>query len=185
MKNGQWIEYLPDGSRSTVNTYKNDFQNGMYESYNNETKSVLFRGNYINDKREGEWFMLAPRGNIITTYIYKNGKVIKTIDAPRSIQGGSPTKDFNVYLNNNLNRISRSETNVNLTVMCNINIDGKLIDPTIMGSGLTTQLNDKLIDIISKAPVWNPLYDPIDKKKFEGIAGFIITIVKGSVDVKY
>ncbi len=185
MKNGQWIEYAGDGSKITLNTYKNDYQNGLYESYNSESQTVLFRGNYINDKREGEWFMLGASGNIITTYIYKDGKVIKTVEGKPIYKGPSPTKDFKVYISNNLNRISRPDTYANLTVICAINTEGKLITPVITGSGLTAKLNDKLIEIISKAPAWNPLYDPATKQNLEGLATFTITIAKWSVDVKY
>jgi len=75
--------------------------------------------------------------------------------------------------------------NANLSVICSIEADGKLSKPSIYGPGLTDKLNDKLNDIISGAPAWTPLYDPVDKKNFAGLATFSIIIEKGSVDVRY
>jgi len=185
MKNGEWVEYRSNGNRMTVNTYKNDFQNGLYEKYDDESGKVLFRGNYVNDKREGDWYMLDGHGNISVTFKYKDGKVTKRIDAPPNYGLAKPTRGFIVYISNNLNRISRPEMNANLSVICSIEADGKLSKPSIYGPGLTDKLNDKLNDIISGAPAWTPLYDPVDKKNFAGLATFSIIIEKGSVDVRY
>ncbi len=185
-KNGSWTEYNSDGSKLFVNTYKNDHLNGLYERYHNHDTVVSVRGNYVNDKREGDWYVLSKHGHVMRKELYKNDKVINTVVVPPHYVSAVLPKGFNNYISRNLSKVVNDNTNGRMFVSFTITKTGKMINPSLSNLGLNSEIADKLLAVISSCPLlWSPPFDTDIKQVIDDNISFIVEIKNGDVMVNY
>lgn len=164
-KTGIWTTYNDSKEKVFVETFEHDKLNGVYESYNGGTVSI--KGNFVNDMREGEWYILSGKGDTMQTDIYKKDKLVKTISANKDIKykhvtEARPKYDFIRYLNVQLSKkgISQSGTKNSLYSFA-IDTTGQVINPSvitrnIINAGVNFEVDKAIIDAILSAPLWIP-----------------------------
>jgi uncharacterized protein YdeI (BOF family) len=185
-KDGRWTEYFFDGRTQVINTYKNDLLDGLYENYYQDDTTVSVRGNYINDKREGYWYVFSKRGNVIRKELYKDGKVTDRVIVPPAYIGAVPPKDFNKYIRSNISKLTNSNTNGTITVEATITKAGKVLNPTLTNFGISSEIADKVLKIVSDYPtLWTPPIDTNLKQAIDDNISFFIEIRSGEVTVNY
>lgn len=165
LKTGAWIEYkhfATDTTRDLIITqysyYHDNKLNGIYKSMY-DSVHVKETGQYIDDKKSGEWVQFNWAGDTVKINYYKKDLLTKSI-YPRSKQfkGGVPNYNFGDYLAGQLaNRIMEPKDYVK-TVWYGFILDtlGKLTKPDIIYHSYF-DLDNNLIKEITNAPEWQPL----------------------------
>ena len=69
LKNGEWISYFPDGKIQSICHFSEGIPDGSIIVYNNIGKE-LYRGNFDNGKKIGEWVFTNPKNNQIIVKQY-------------------------------------------------------------------------------------------------------------------
>jgi len=64
IKNGEWISYFPNGEIQSVCHFKDGVPDGSIIVYN-EGGQELYRGNFENGAKIGEWVFTNPETNEI------------------------------------------------------------------------------------------------------------------------
>jgi hypothetical protein len=186
VKTGVWTDYFANGQIEFLKTYKNNQLNGLVETYNYDTNTVLVRGNNIDDKNEGEWDMLDPHGNIVEVDIYKNNQVISTKTIPTSFVGAVPPVNFYDYINHKIGNVISSSLNVDMFIGFSITTDGKLTDPNIISGKLNPETDKKIIEIFNNSPVWKPAYNKTNGQFLKDDVGMVtIKASDGKIVVEY
>ena len=70
LKDGLFIEYIPNGTKVIEGNYKEDVKNGSWE-YFFETGSKDMKGSFKNGLQDGEWNYWYPNGDL-----YYKGKLV-------------------------------------------------------------------------------------------------------------
>jgi len=185
IKTGVWTDYFSNGHIEYLNTYKNNQLNGLAETYNYDTNTVLIRGYNIDNKNEGEWDMLDPHGNIIEIDIYKNNQVVKSRSISIPYVSPVPPKNFLDGISNSLNSSISSDLKADMLIGFNITTEGKLTDPKIIYGKFSPEIDKKIIDILENSPVWKPAYNKASKQNLQDGAGISIKVEDGKLIVKY
>lgn len=165
-RTGIWTTFDSSNKKTIAQTLEHGKLNGLYESYNYGKVSVS--GNYVDDMREGEWYMLSGTGDTIQTDIYKKNKLIKTINSINEktnkykYTDPRPKYDFIRYLNAQLSKkgISQSGTKKSFYSF-NIDTTGRIVEPSVITRNITNEdldfeVNKAVIDAILNAPLWIP-----------------------------
>ncbi|NHA07315.1 hypothetical protein G7092_26180 [Mucilaginibacter sp. HC2] len=161
-KNGSWKSYNHQ-KPAFINTYRDDIQDGLYQSYDYSSGKVLVEGNFINNVRQGDWNSLSYYGDIIKTEVYKDGKIVKTISYLNDrkfqyVKEGQGSKyDLINYLNLKLStKKFNKHGRYNVTYSFNLTPNGKLVAPLIEGKS-DQEIDSTIINELSGAPNWEPM----------------------------
>lgn len=166
-KTGIWTTFDASNQKIVAQTFEHDKLNGLYESYN--AGKVSISGNYIDDMREGQWYILSGKGDTIQTDIYKKSKLIKTIPSVNAkinkykhVTDAYPKYDFIHYLKVQLSKkgISQSGTKRSLYSFT-IDTTGRIVEPSVItrnitDAGIDFEVNKAIIDAMLNAPLWIP-----------------------------
>ncbi|TSD67010.1 hypothetical protein FFF34_006315 [Inquilinus sp. KBS0705] len=165
VRSGPWMYFYNDGVKNFMYTYENGKFNGLYERYGREGESIE-RGQYINDLKEGEWFI--QYGKTINAITYKNNQKVDQLDnsspAVKRLQvailhniviNGGPDYDFTKYLNQAIS--SRIANGIDGVVVVNFTVDkkGKIKRPKIIRK-LSDPVDKAITDALLAAPNWRP-----------------------------
>lgn len=175
-KSGKWKKYFWNGGMMNIMTYNNDALNGLYEAYDFNANKLIASGQMVNDVKQGEWHTFARNGDVVSTDIYKDGKVINTVranpaEAPRlglrvvpnkdtgdikgKIFNAHPGYDLNSVINQEISGIIKSNLTGVMLLQFWVDQEGKLSDVKF-----TRHLDNAQDQIIAKAlksaPPWSP-----------------------------
>ncbi|WP_184542966.1 toxin-antitoxin system YwqK family antitoxin [Mucilaginibacter sp. FT3.2] len=160
-KNGIWKKYTR-GKITSVTTYENDIENGLYQTYSFDTGKVLIQGTIINNVREGGWDILSYEGDTLRTDIFKNGVLVKTIsfmnnDKFRFGSDDSKAKyDLLAFVNSRLANTKFSKHGkLHSQFAFNLTRKGKLVNPSILKSA-DKEIDSAIISQLVAAPDWSP-----------------------------
>jgi antitoxin component YwqK of YwqJK toxin-antitoxin module len=185
LREGQWINFNYDNSKVSLDTYLNDKLNGLHENYGDKTLPITVRGQYIENLKEGEWYIISKHGDIIRTEVFKFGKKISDNKKTLSLKAAFPPDNFNDYFIKNIGKITSNNTNEQIIVYCTITDEGKVINPKINNPMIVPELTNKLLKILSESPKWKPAYDTNLNKFIEWNVEFLVAIEKGNITTKY
>jgi len=73
-KNGLWKKYYQSGALSEEIFFLNGVKGGVYSLYS-ESGIQLVKGNYIKNKKDGEWIYKNEKDQFVNVVNYKNGSV--------------------------------------------------------------------------------------------------------------
>ena len=187
-RTGKWIMLNRNGGRIRLDTYLNDEQNGvteLYAAYSDTT--VIMRGNYVKNLKEGYWDSYNSPVNITSSELYERGKHIKAYTSYLTFGSpGLPDKYID-YLKDNLGKILTNDITAKYNVAATVTKNGKLMDPVIVGfDSETLKMKDQIVKIISKCTLlWKPTYDTKLKQIIDENVIFSIVIKDGQVESCY
>jgi hypothetical protein len=182
LKSGIWNELFYNGKLAALNTYLNDKLNGPYKTYNIDNGAVVVEGNYISDKREGEWYVMGKNGNILETDIYKGGVVLRRINKPSTYSAPTPPPGFYLYFNRTVSKYTNPDINETVYIGVTVSAEGKITEALINDKrNLNAEFIAKLKEIALNSPMWTPANDSELKKNTEGLASIIVKIKAGEV----
>ncbi|SDD20388.1 toxin-antitoxin system YwqK family antitoxin [Pedobacter soli] len=166
-RTGIWTTFNDSNEKKIAQTYEHGKLNGLYESYNHGILSVT--GNYVDDMREGEWYILSGEGDTIQTDIYKKNKLIKAIpsinkkkDKYKQVTDPRPKYDFVRYLNTQLSKKGMSQSGTkNSFYSITIDKTGRVTEPSvitrkIIDEDINFAVDTAIIDAMLSAPLWIP-----------------------------
>jgi len=152
-KTGKWVEYAKRGIKGCIYSYENDKLNGLFQSFDAKSGTILQEGNFNNDKQEGEWNTYLPDSEKpIYTEIFKEDKLIKTIIHLKNAQ---PTVDLGFYLRKSLRHYKDSLVNKGLIVTMSVSEEGK-VDAVKFSVPLTQDMNKAVTDAFLNYPKFHP-----------------------------
>lgn len=184
LKDGYWIDYFGGKYKAVVSYYENGILNGPYESYNQETHTVMVQGNYVHGVRDGEWHILNTHGEIIETDLYRDGKIYQRHKSITNYNAPEPTKEFYKFMDKGIRKIINDRDIATIYVSVTITAQGKLVDPQIvMGKGYTASFDKQLLNIFSSSPLWNPANKGDANKPIEDFSSISIQIRNGQVQI--
>ncbi|QNR86314.1 hypothetical protein H9N25_07900 [Pedobacter riviphilus] len=165
-KTGIWTTFNNSNEKIITQTFEHGKLNGLYESYSGGKISIS--GNYVDDMREGGWYILSGKGDTMQTDIYKKNKLIKTIPTINEkknnykVTDPRPKYDFIRYLNVQLSKKGISQSGTKRSVYTfNVDTTGRIIKPSVITRNITdadldSEVNKAIIDAILNAPLWIP-----------------------------
>jgi hypothetical protein len=183
LKDGYWIDYFDGRRKSIVEFYENGILNGPYESYNNDTGTLMAQGNYVNGERDGEWHLLNPHGEIIQTDMYRRGKVYKSRKSISNYKAPEPTREFYIFMDKRIRKLINDRDVAKIFVSFTITVDGKLIAPRIVGKGYQADFDKQLLDILPSSPLWKSANKGDASKPIEDFSMATIEIRNGQVQI--
>ena len=80
LNQGEWTYYYQNGILESKGSYLNDHPDGVWTFYFSTGKKRE-QGSFIKGKRNGEWTMYNEEGKVKKTVIFKDDKVINSIDS--------------------------------------------------------------------------------------------------------
>ncbi len=143
--------------------YQRGKLNGMFQYFSVfHDHNVIEEGNYIDDKKDGEWkkYGFDSLNTPLTSDFYAKGKLIKHID---HFKKSNLSDALGKYL---IKRIKKLDTVSEVSVAFILNGDGKITKPKLMKS-VTPELDKEIMKAYLEAPLFKPnLYDgkPIARK---------------------
>ncbi|MBS1520395.1 MAG: hypothetical protein JST50_05325 [Bacteroidetes bacterium] len=155
-REGWWIDYFRDGKKQTVQYYRNDVLDGPYEAYNNDPNKVFAAGKYVDDKREGEWYMFSPSGDTIQHDTYYHGRVVESHQSMKAFHSATPPANFIALIEKRASRLISSTDSVSVMVNFDVTDEGKLINPKLMRPTRDKSFDAKLIDVFNASDQWTP-----------------------------
>ncbi len=155
-KNGWWIDYYRNGNKDRAEYYKNGLLDGPYEAYNHDTNTIFTAGNYVNDKREGEWDILSQKGDTLEKDMYFNGKVFERHQQLKQFVAAASPVDFIGMIEEKVTRLINETDHFKVLIGFDITPEGKVINPKIIGRGYNKSFDKQLLEILSSSPVWVP-----------------------------
>ena len=188
-KSGEWIEYFPNGRKMTVENYRNNVLNGLYEGYSPTDTVPVVRGLFMKGIRDGVWSM--PGG---VKYVFKDGALIEKLgekdpeeikrlekkqldfkDAQQPGGFGDYIQDkFKFYFSG----LRPSNAIRSLVIEFTVDEQGKLTYESV-DNNLNDNTINRIMRIIAQAPPWKPATShgkPIAEK-----IHYTITELKSSV----
>ena len=161
-KTGKWVGYGANGNKNNSYTYENDKLNGEYLKTDQSTGQLIVKGNYINDKKEGNW------DNYINsiekpefTDCYLHDRLIKTI---YHFNRGRLPENFSSYLKKSLAQYIDTIMNGNVMVSFLIMENGKINDIHVKNT-LNGDISEAIVTAFLHAPPFKPAtYDNIPMK---------------------
>ncbi|WP_295791472.1 hypothetical protein [Mucilaginibacter sp.] len=132
IKTGMWIENWKRGVKRYSFVFKGDKLNGRYRKYDYYYNNyVVEEGNYVDDKKDGEWNMFSfdTLNAPIKTQVFAKNKLIKTVNHMKNL--GLPknfAEEFREVLMPNWERPGIFQ------VQFVINNEGKIVNPEVLKS---------------------------------------------------
>lgn len=156
LKVGMWVEYQSRGIKNCTYFYKKDMANGIYQRFDKSHNSyVVEEGNYIDDKREGEWNLYGydTLKTPIKTAIYKNDRLVKEIV---HIEAADFPSDLGDFFARKLKQVDTlKHQNVDIKIGMTIGINGKVTNPKII-SKFSSQVTNTLSDAVQHISKFKP-----------------------------
>jgi antitoxin component YwqK of YwqJK toxin-antitoxin module len=184
VKAGPWTDYFSNGNIERINTFDHDKLNGPFVSYSYDTNTILVKGNYVDGLKQGEWYLFDIRGNIVQTDIFKNNELIKSVSVPSPYKAPVAPNAFYTYIKKGLISLIQPETKGKIIVVCKITAEGKLENAHVVGPGITSEIDNKLIQLIPNSPLWKPAYHKTLKHNIPDSISFMVLINGGTVELK-
>lgn len=154
MKTGTWVDYVQKDLKYRVYTYKDNKLNGPFCVYNENNNRPIEKGNFINDRKEGEVISFTNDGlKPYCTYIFLHDKIEKIIwhfKAPR------PVKNFDKYLEKACDPFFDFLKENGIIVKVAINKVGT-VDSLI---SISKALDQNVIDLLKTAFLNSPKFTP-------------------------
>ena len=171
----QRLDYNFDGPRQRKRTYKDanlTILNGEYADYN-EKGYLSSRGNYVNNKKEGDWYVFDDTASAIFEYKYHNDSLlnivnldsvskekkkqnIDTTEVEAQYKGGQ--KKLSKFISDHFEIPQRTkdlQAGGTVKVIYMIDVDGKIKDPHIIKS-VEFSFDEEVIKVVSAASDWIP-----------------------------
>ena len=154
VKTGMWVEFEARNIKKCTYFYQDDKMNGPYRHYVGGTMEYLMEeGNYVNDKREGEWNVYGydTLKTPVTAKIFSDDKVVKTIN---HIEWPVFARNTQFYLLKKLSKLD-SLGNRRIETKITIGIDGNVKDPAMIKS-ISPQVDELVINTLKQMPKFTP-----------------------------
>ena len=91
----KYYYFLSDERLNCIETYKNNIKDGLFRNYYFNC-SMLDSGYYVNNKKEGLWYIFSPDKKINRVYLYKNDKIVKITLFDKYGDEFVPSKEINI-----------------------------------------------------------------------------------------
>lgn len=159
VKDSTWTDYFINGKIESVNTFKNGILNGLYESYNVDSQTILTRGYFVNGLRDGEWNLYNTHGQVVIIENFKNGKKISSKKVADRYIAAVPPGEFNIFL---ARRVRDMYENINmscdLSIIFTVNKDGSLSGFSAQGTASDPEVKKEVIAAILDMKGWKAAY---------------------------
>jgi hypothetical protein len=168
-KTGKWIGYGANGNRNNSYTYEDDKLNGEYLKTDQSTGRLIVKGNYINDKKEGNWDnYIGSIEKPEITDCYLHDRLINTI---YHFSRGSLPANFASYLKKSLAQYIDTIMNQNVTVSFLIMENGKADSVQVKNTD-NKDINAAVLTAFLNAPRFKPATYDNKPMKYEYIFNF-------------
>jgi antitoxin component YwqK of YwqJK toxin-antitoxin module len=170
VKTGAWLEYLPGGLKAFLRTYKKDLLDGLFQSYS-ESGKVYAEGYYVNNKRDGNWYVRDEDSTVVYTAIYKNDKLVKNWKLTEYVKlnrHATPKFDLRKYISHRTNHYTYPISNGQLTISFTVTKDGVAINPEVVKS-YEPQFDKMITYAILNSAGWQPALKkglPVDEVRY-------------------
>ncbi|HTD97873.1 MAG TPA: hypothetical protein VK668_01235 [Mucilaginibacter sp.] len=168
VKNGYWIDYFSNGQTRQSFYYKNGKLNGPSEFYRPEAFSIIVRGNYVNDTREGEWELFDLKGKVVQKETYVHGELKKMWVDKKSYRFAKPPAEFYGFIDKGIKAFAGHSLPGRVVVSFTIATDGTLKEPAIVRKEYNNDNFDKqLLSLLLNSPRWTPATQGNEQKPME------------------
>jgi len=154
LMNGLWTDFFRPGRKQYLYTYKNGKLDGLYQEFDFYTGDIREEGNFIDQKKEGEWNSYKTGySKPVYSETYSGDKLIKTIYHKK---GAKPAVNLDKYIQNALSDYIDFLKSEGIVVQLSLTEQGKV--DGIMG--FNKPLNQDLQDLIKTAFLKSPNFNP-------------------------
>jgi len=155
-RQGAWMDYYADGTKHILTTFENGELNGLYEEYNSDG-SLLKRGNYIKNLKEGDWYVFRSDSTLETYYKFKHGYPISTTEYHENeiVYSAYADFDFNRHITRYLKKAGLPPMKGDVVVTFTVDENGK-VSKAETAMGIDPILDKAIIEAVNQSPKWVP-----------------------------